>query len=385
MANYAKFQEAIDSGITNMTILRNHSRNDDSTSTYATGIDWFKFNGTIVSNIYSSGNSWLGFGSNSEQLKVNRRDCAVWDEYKETGVIGLNKFFKFRWQGTSVYSGSYEHTDSYQQYFEVFLFDTGQIFLNFFKVPTSSLNGTNQLVCGSQSLSFAVSSGTPIEYTFTPGNVSTGTNWTVVRGRPDIDKQYKSNGYAVFTINDYLSKGNDRLFWESEEPTGTDIKIYSKINNNEYIEIHTSGDRIQNIPNEECTLIIKVELSTENVDYTPVIRSLIIKGDDDFKKLILESGIPNIRSAVSFAYVSYDGEGTLSGDGGPVESFDESLDISIMNYRPNPNDPEHFEFSADCSIVLAEIIRSSYRSSGFEHFEFSDASCSTSMTHIRDL
>ena len=87
MATYTSLQAAIDAGTTNMTAVRNNSGNDDGTDTVATGITWFYFSSTQVTNLYVSGNSWIGFGASVEQLKVNRRDAIVRYEWTETGPI----------------------------------------------------------------------------------------------------------------------------------------------------------------------------------------------------------------------------------------------------------------------------------------------------------
>ena len=70
MANYVNLQAAIDAGTTNMAVNpnRNNVKNDDGTDTIASGITWFYFNSVQVTNLYASGNSWIGFGASSEQL-----------------------------------------------------------------------------------------------------------------------------------------------------------------------------------------------------------------------------------------------------------------------------------------------------------------------------
>ena len=81
-----------------MTCVRN-TANDDTTDTI-TGVDWFQFNGNVANNIYVSGNHWIGFGSNSEQLKVCRRDGKVYYEYRQEGVLNNGtRLLKLRWEG----------------------------------------------------------------------------------------------------------------------------------------------------------------------------------------------------------------------------------------------------------------------------------------------
>lgn len=67
-----------------MTVIRNNSKNDDGTDTVK-GVDWFRFNGVAASNLYVSGNMWVGFGTSSEQMKVWRRDTNVYYVYRQEG------------------------------------------------------------------------------------------------------------------------------------------------------------------------------------------------------------------------------------------------------------------------------------------------------------
>lgn len=95
--NYNSVESIFSAGTTNMTVLRDNVRQDDGTDSM-TGVDWFTFNGTTASTIYASGNSWLGFGSSSEHLRVNRRDNALYSLYREEGTLyGHYKFLKIRW------------------------------------------------------------------------------------------------------------------------------------------------------------------------------------------------------------------------------------------------------------------------------------------------
>ena len=56
----------------NMTAISS-SYNDDGTFS-TEGLSGFMFNGIAASPMYISSNHWLGFGTNSEQLKILRRD-----------------------------------------------------------------------------------------------------------------------------------------------------------------------------------------------------------------------------------------------------------------------------------------------------------------------
>ena len=66
---------ALPKGNAGMTLIS--SRNDDSTVSFPDiGFD-FKYNGSPVRIIYSTGNTWIGFGTASEHLTINRKDTSV--------------------------------------------------------------------------------------------------------------------------------------------------------------------------------------------------------------------------------------------------------------------------------------------------------------------
>ena len=380
MADYVNLQAAIDAGISNMTCLRNNSKNDDGTSTYAIGIDWFHFNSATLANIYSSGNSWLGFGSSTEQMKVNRRDCAVYYEYKETGNIYKTKFFKFRWCGYSAYSST---GASYKQDFEVFLFDTGQIYLRFFTVPTSNINGTNALVCGSETISYSVSGGQPCEYTFTPSNPTTGTGWSVASGKPELTASFKSSGEAVYELS-YVAQGSDKLSWFESIPDGTSVKVYTKINNGSYRRIR-NGAMIKDMVSigTLCTLSIKVDLATENSNNSPIVSNMIIKGEGDTNKLYLAMNTPNFGSAVGDITVSYDGLGGLRGYGGTVLPFSGSFTPIGLTFKGHHNNNEHINMGL--SNVNIQLTGITYHNTKTEENINMGISASIVLTDIHDL
>jgi hypothetical protein len=155
--NYSSVEEIFSVGIANMEILRNSSRQDDGVDVI-TGVDWFSFNGTVASTIYVSGNSFIGFGSSSEHLKVNRRDGAMFSLYREEGTLRNHyRFLKIRWVGYSAYNYT---TSAYALAYDVILWDTGDISLRVVAIPTSSNNGTYSLVAAS-TYNYTVSTSAP--------------------------------------------------------------------------------------------------------------------------------------------------------------------------------------------------------------------------------
>ena len=92
MADYVMLEDIFET-TENMTVLRNNSYNDDGTDTVA-GVEWFKFRETTAANFYVSGNTWIGIGQNSEQLKISRRDADLYTLKREEGTLLSNyKFF----------------------------------------------------------------------------------------------------------------------------------------------------------------------------------------------------------------------------------------------------------------------------------------------------
>lgn len=386
MANYSSLTEAKAAGITNMTVLRNHVKNDDGTTNYSVSINWFKFNNNILTNLYSSGNSWLGFGANSEQLKVNRRDCAVWDEYSETGYIGETKFFKFTWDGYSYYSTT---DSSYHQAWDAFIFDKGIIYLNFHTIPTSYFSGTNSLVCGNQTLTFTPSNESK-EWSFYCGDLTTGTNWTVREGTPVKYAEYGYTEYAFPEVGSLNRVQGGKISWVEDIPEGTSITVQAKLNSGTYQDCTNNSLLPINWPSSTLysILYIKIILETTLQTITPSIYDLnLILWDEDSKdkiQLKFNSGTVNsFRNAVGGIIVNYNGTGRLEGEGGPVARFSQTFYPNGLISKPNQNHMEHLTLNIETQGELIYI----YRRQGydFEHLNLSIINVTGTLIHIKDL
>lgn len=137
MADYTSIEEIVE-GVSNATQLRTNSKQDDGTDT-VTGVDWFSYGGTVCNSIYASGNGWIGFGASSEHLKVNRRDQAMWNLWREEGTVSNIRFLRIRWRGYTVYNST---SASALLIFDVILLETGDIVLYISDVPTDNYSGT---------------------------------------------------------------------------------------------------------------------------------------------------------------------------------------------------------------------------------------------------
>lgn len=186
MANYYSLEQLLAS-TENLVQLVKNVGHDDDTMTFA-GVDWFKFNNVVATNIYVNGNSWFGLGSSSEQLKVCRRDAKMWNFWREEGTLfNYYRFLRLKWEGYAQYNST--SSDAYLCY-EVFLFDTGDIFLNVIKAPqNSSYLGTCQLVCLGGTKSFTLAAGKGAQITFTHLN-ETGSNYAMTYGLITIAPPY---------------------------------------------------------------------------------------------------------------------------------------------------------------------------------------------------
>lgn len=141
MADYTSIADIVAS-VENATQLRTNTKQDDGTDTI-TGVDWFSYGDTVCSNFYANGNSWIGLGASSEHLKVNRRDAAMWNLWREEGTYSATlssfRFLRIRWSGYTSYSST---SSSALLTYDVLFFDTGDIMLYVVDVPTSNYSGT---------------------------------------------------------------------------------------------------------------------------------------------------------------------------------------------------------------------------------------------------
>lgn len=161
MADTVSFDSLLNT-TTGMTAVVNNTKHDDDVVS-VTGVDWFTYAGKTASTIYVSGNNFIGFGQNAEQLKIWRRDGAIYYIYRQEGTLTSGKrFLKIRVEGYVYYSST---SSSYALKYEVFLIEGQTLFVNVIQKPTSSsYTGTSSITDGSTTtaLSITISSTVPI-------------------------------------------------------------------------------------------------------------------------------------------------------------------------------------------------------------------------------
>ena len=219
MANYNTIDDIVTS-VENATKLVDNTKHDDDSVT-VDGVDWFTYNGNICNTIYANGNSWIGLGSTGENLKVNRRDSAMWNLWREEGTyLGFYKFLRIRWSGYSNYNS---YGDTYKQTYDVLLFDTGDIMLYMVDIPTGYYNGifsigntpftSTKPTMDNRYVSFYFDEGITYNIVFEPIKLAS----------PHVTKYLIRDGETIYTVQDgTLTEVQGTLNAELFQTYGTD-------------------------------------------------------------------------------------------------------------------------------------------------------------------
>ena len=139
MANYNSIEELV-AGVENATQIVNGTKYDDNSYTIDGVPAFVKYKGASVSTIYANGNSYIGFGTDAEHFKYNRRDAAMYSLWTEIGTyLGTYSFYRVRWSGMCKYDA---YGSPYAQSFDLIIFDTGDVMFYAVDIPTSYYDGT---------------------------------------------------------------------------------------------------------------------------------------------------------------------------------------------------------------------------------------------------
>lgn len=171
--NYNSIDDVMNT-IENMTVILDNNKTDEGKFTLD-GLPGFMFNNREAASVVINANSYLGFGGDYGHIYICNRDGAVYSIYREEATLyNVYHFVKYRWDGYSHYRS---YGDSKLVY-EIFIFDTGHIFINVINVPTnSSYLGTSKLVAGTTT-NFDIQNGIPVMLTLKRGDEA-GTKWDV--------------------------------------------------------------------------------------------------------------------------------------------------------------------------------------------------------------
>lgn len=388
MADFSSLSQLLNT-TEGMTVLRNNSAQDDGVDTI-TGVDWFTFNGVVASKLYVSGNSFVGFGSNAEHLKICRRDGKMWYLYRQEGTIGNTQFLKIRWQGYTWYS---QTSATYALIWELFLFDDGGLYLNIVTVPSnSSYLGTSQLICGSKTYNFTVATSTPVDYSFLPDGSG---QFVLSEEEYPVFVNHVSSGSIEFSTRilqtiDVLA--GSKITWAEDLPEGTSVSVYSRVSSGSYGLCANGGSLSGVKPGSDYsaeTLFVKVEMSTTDPLLTPTLSDLFVqllaRGDDHVLILSFDPGnVNSIQNAVGDIEVAYDGSGTLKGLGGPVLAFEQTFTPVGLDPKNNPHEMEHVEVSS--IQASGNLLKVHYTNAiETEHVLVASITAVGTLTHIDDI
>lgn len=289
MANYDTLEELMNT-TDGMTAVRSGTKNDSSTDTISVNIDWFKINGSSISNIYVHGDSKISFNNSSNNnLLVCSRDGASYYVYKQEGTIANKiQFCKVRFSGYTYWSST---SSTYALVYELFLFSNNQMFLNVIQTPTSSSYlGTSSFYSGTTtySLTIGLNSTCPVRYVMTPTDANCST-WAIQSGIiPDLasTKYLLRSGGLLYTISGELIEGQTTITSEVFEEYGADSAAgvnFDFLKNNEAdilwwtdSETPTPPNIVANVSQEEITLRAEFDLSDGNYVGIEKIRLIAI-------------------------------------------------------------------------------------------------------------
>lgn len=228
--------------------------------------------------------------------------------------------------------------------------------------------------------------------TFIPG--STGTSGIIMWVQV-IDGEYNSTGN--FELSTAIIRGVSRaksscISWDVDTPDGTSIAMYAKLTSGEYSKCDNGGT-ISCIATgsdlSQETLYLRAVLSTDDTSATPVLKNIRIQlfdaDDDNVIVLVFDPGnMKSIQCAAGDIIVSYDGSGSLMGQGGPVLAFDKAFTPVGLESKNHPHDAEHIELTsiqAICKFVGIQHVRA-YAT---EHVSLRDIVAVGKLTGIDDI
>lgn len=174
----------------------------------------------------------------------------------------------------------------------------------------------------------------------------------------DFVGQYKPSGSwrsPAIPLTNVTSYVSNTISWVEDKPTGTDIVVSAAITDNttppeSFIPI-TNGGSLPGLEEgadlSSKYLWIKVDLSTSDITVSPKVSSLsaTVISDADNRFLLLHiDPLQRFNNVEGDITVSYDqSKGTLSGEGGTVQSFTRTFTpVDLESARkPNPHITEN--------------------------------------------
>lgn len=181
-------------------------RNDDSTVKLPIMPFSFLYNRISVNQIQASGNTWIGFGSGTEHLAVNRRDASYnklfYANEEEYGI----RVFRIRFEGNSIYNS----WNSNNLVWEFTVFEDGVFRLVIVASPSTSSDkfinpeGTNPTLKFTAGKSFIFKSKTELgtDYEILEGSYIPGDNKYLMLDDEGVKSYKEENQLGWIKVSD---------------------------------------------------------------------------------------------------------------------------------------------------------------------------------------
>ena len=210
--------------------------------------------------------------------------------------------------------------------------------------------------------------------TFTLSGSNDGSTWVQLGGEYTAASSTTAKWYTFDIENgaEYLYYRVDTLTAYSSTIYLYELQLYEDAPIGNEAKFTVSFDEYNFVPGGSTSRKTRVATAIEIVDSHTIA-------------LLFNSGCTNsIQRAAGDITVSYDGSGTLRGQGGPVLAFEKTFIPAGLDPKNNPHDVEHLELlSISANIVLSKI-RYHYAYE-VEHVELASMTATCSLIHVDDL
>lgn len=294
-----------------MTAIINNKKQDDNTVS-VTGVDWFTYAGKTVSTVYVNGNNWIGFGQSTEQLKICRRDGAVYYIYRQEGTLDTGKkFLKIRVEGYTLYSNT---ASTYAVKYEIFLIEGQTIFINVIQIPTnSSFTGTSSIADGRnvKPLSINTSATMPLYILVDNAGISQTVTYEMYPGK-------------TYTSISVTTMPNKTSYYEGQTLDLTGLVVTGTTSDGETVTIDgysVSGFDSSTVGTNTLTVSFKNCTTTFDLQILKDVPSEIAGTYVETNHILLNDEQPKV-TAIDVKYVS--GKVKYTSSGFEVSGFDSS-------------------------------------------------------------
>lgn len=210
--------------------------------------------------------------------------------------------------------------------------------------------------------------------TFTFSGSNDGETWTQIGGEYAAATSTTGQWYTfdIENADAYLYYQIDTITTYSSRVYIYELELYEDIPVGNETKFAVSFDEYEYVPGGLLSRVTRIVDRIEVVDTNTIV-------------LCFNPGTPNsIQRAAGDITVTYDGSGTLVGEGGPVAAFEHTFTPIDLDPKNNPLVDEHIEIADIVSTgTLTRIYHTNTTES--EHIDLSDISAVGVLTRIDDI